>query len=134
MSVVNVSVKYIRPKYENLYEWMQDKNNVYIGRKGPVFINGKRYPQKDNLFANPYKVGKETRDLVLQKYRIYIENKIINKPNVKSELMKLKGKVLGCWCVPEKCHGHILLELIEKYDNLDNECNDKIDNKTVIKT
>jgi hypothetical protein len=27
------------------------------------------------------------------------------------ELGQLKGKVLGCWCVPERCHGHALAEL-----------------------
>jgi hypothetical protein len=44
MAVVNVKVEYIRPKHKNLSEWMKDENNVYIGRKGVVFIDGKRFP------------------------------------------------------------------------------------------
>ncbi len=37
MSVVNVKVKYICPYgYNNLYEWCNDTNNAYIGRKGVV--------------------------------------------------------------------------------------------------
>lgn len=32
MSVVNVKVGNIRPKYSNLREWMEDPTNVYIGR------------------------------------------------------------------------------------------------------
>ena len=43
---VNVKVKYIRPFYNNLKEWMEDENNVYIGRKGVVFIDGKRFRKK----------------------------------------------------------------------------------------
>ena len=43
MSVVNVKVNCIRPKYNNLEEWMTDPNNVYIGRKGIVFINSERF-------------------------------------------------------------------------------------------
>jgi hypothetical protein len=31
------------------------------------------------------------------------------------QLRELKGKELGCWCKPNKCHGDILLELIDKY-------------------
>lgn len=43
MSVVNVKVANIRPRYNNLAEWMADENNVYIGRKGIVFINSKNH-------------------------------------------------------------------------------------------
>lgn len=28
--------------------------------------------------------------------------------------MRPQGKTLGCWCSPKKCHGDILVELIEK--------------------
>jgi hypothetical protein len=44
MSVVNCKVQYIRPKYNNLKEWMNDPNNIYIGRGGVVFIDKKRFP------------------------------------------------------------------------------------------
>ena len=27
------------------------------------------------------------------------------------DLGELKGKILGCWCRPNKCHGDILVEL-----------------------
>lgn len=46
MSVVNVKVAFIRPEYQNLKEWMQDDKNVYIGRKGIVFVDGKRFPNE----------------------------------------------------------------------------------------
>jgi hypothetical protein len=26
---------------------------------------------------------------------------------------ELKGKVLGCWCKPELCHGDVLVEIVE---------------------
>lgn len=114
--VVNVKVANIRPDYNNLKEWMEDENNVYIGRKGIVFIDGKRFPEKDSIFANPYKINdKETREIVISKYRTYILDKL-KDDRVKTELMKLKGKNLGCWCAPEMCHGDVLKELIEIID------------------
>jgi hypothetical protein len=115
MSVVNCKVKYIRPKYKNLEEWMKNDNNVYIGRAGVVFVNNVRCPKKASEFANPYRIGKDgTRDEVLEKYRIYIENRLKTDENLLNELKKLEGKNLGCWCSPDKCHGDILLEILTK--------------------
>lgn len=114
MSVVNCKVKYIRPKYNNLKEWMEDKNNYYIGRAGIVFINKERFPKKSSIFANPFKVGKHgNRNEVILKYKLYIIDKLKNDKKFKNELNKLKGKQLGCWCHPEPCHGDVLLELLK---------------------
>ena len=78
MSVVNCKVKNIRPTFDNLAEWMSDENNAYIGRKGVVFINKKRFPQDSSNFCNPYKIGKDgTREEVITKYKkiYYKKNK-----------------------------------------------------------
>lgn len=123
--VVNVKVKYIRPKYKDLEDWMNNPDNVYIARRGVVFITDpetgskKRYPPKDSIWANPYKVGKDgTRDEVVEKYRIYIKDKF---PDLKSMLTELKGKNLGCWCrteqAIEKCHGDVLVDLINDIES-----------------
>lgn len=112
MSVINVKVKNIRPEYENLKEWMKNDNNVYIGRKGVVFIDGKRFPSTDSIWCNPYKIDKNNnRNDVIIKYKQYIVEKIKNE-NLHDELKKLHNKTLGCWCYPEACHGDKLRELI----------------------
>lgn len=119
MSVVNCKVKFIRPEYDNLKEWIDDNNNVYIGRKGVVFIKDKitekkeRFPKESSIFCNPFKVGKDgTREEVIEKYEKYIKEKIIVNNKLKEELIKMKNKNLGCWCYPEKCHGDVLLKII----------------------
>ncbi len=116
MSVVNCKVKYIRPEYNNLKEWMDDNKNVYIGRAGIVFVDKKRYPTQSSKFANPYKIGKDgTREEVIAKYKEYITKKLDNDESLVNELISFKEKKLGCWCYPEMCHGNILLELINNY-------------------
>ncbi len=116
--VVNVRVHFIRPNYSNLKEWMDDPNNIYIGRAGIVFIDNGRYPKKDSIFCNPFKLGKDgTREEVLQRYKLYIKDKLKKNPELIKELLSLKGKTLGCWCKPESCHGDILVELIEQYSS-----------------
>lgn len=112
-----VKVKNIRPKYANLKEWMTDPNNVYIGRAGIVFIDGVRFPKRDSVWANPFKISNECdRDLVIQKYHAYIQAKLELDTNLVAELLVLKGKTLGCWCSPDACHGDVLVELINEYD------------------
>lgn len=115
--IVNVRVQHIRPRYANLMEWMNDDNNVYIGRKGIVFINGERFPKDNSIWANPFKISEnETRESIINKYEKYIREKII-KENLHDDLKKLKGKNLGCWCKPLACHGDVLIKIIKEYKN-----------------
>ncbi len=69
--------------------------DVYIGR-----------PSK---WGNPYSIGRHgTRQEVVNKYYAYIKN----KPELLEALPELEGKILGCWCAPKLCHGHILIDLV----------------------
>lgn len=118
--VKNVRANNIRPKYKNLIEWLSDPNNVYIGRGNIIEIDGKKYPQESSIWANPFKPKEHIGKDVLQLYSEYIINKI-EKENLVNELLSLKGKNLGCWCINTDnydnivCHGQILLMLIDHY-------------------
>lgn len=130
--VVCVKVANIRPKYNNLREWMEDSNNVYIGRRGIVFIDGKRFPPRDSIWANSFKIDTEkrindgTREEVLEKYEDCLRKILKKNPVMVNELLDLKNKRLGCWCHSLKfselggqafCHGDILMKLLKEYDN-----------------
>ncbi len=79
--VVNVKVTNLRPVYNNLKEWCKDcNNNIYIGRKGVVFIDGERYPKESSIWANPYKISKDmSREDCIIEYEKYIRKKIIDE-------------------------------------------------------
>lgn len=117
VQIVNVRMKYIRDKYTNLKEWMDDPNNVYIGRKCIVFIDGKRYPSNDSLWCNPYKVGRDgTLEEVIGKFKIHLDKLLENKDNLEM-FMTLKDKTLGCWCHPELCHGDLIIDKLNSIIN-----------------
>jgi hypothetical protein len=62
-------------------------------------------------FGNPFVIGKDgNRDEVIEKYRDWL----MNRPDLLKDIPTLKGKVLGCWCAPKRCHGDILAELANK--------------------
>ena len=74
-------------------------HDIYIGR-----------PSK---FGNPFIIGKDgTRSEVIKKYHDWI----ITQPKLLEQLSELEGKILACWCQPEKeaCHGHVLLKLLDE--------------------
>lgn len=72
----------------------RDAYDVYIGR-----------PSK---WGNPFVVGKDgSREEVISKYRAWI----LEQPELLRSLWEIEGKVLGCWCAPEKCHGDVLVDL-----------------------
>lgn len=118
MSVQNCKVRWIRPKgYDNLRAWMADINNVYIARAGIVFIDGRRFPPTSSPFANRFKIGRDgSRADVIRKYEADMIERLDKDPSLVKELLKIKGKCLGCWCAPEPCHGDVLLRLVRKYD------------------
>lgn len=104
MQVVNVKIQNLRKLgYKNLEEWLSNKDNIYIGRN-VRYVNG----ATQSKWANPFPVKQYTRDGCLTKYREYI----LSNKELMDSLSELKGKNLGCWCQPEKCHGDILIELL----------------------
>ena len=124
-TVICVKVSCIRKNkkdtHVNLKTWCNDENNLYIGRAGIVFVpnpdgTGKeRFPKKDSKWSNPFKIKNMSRDDVINKYREYINEKIVNNTISINELKELSGKTLGCWCKPEPCHGDVLIEMFNKY-------------------
>jgi len=118
MSICNVKVEFIRPQYKNLAEWCADCNNVYIGRRGIILINSRRYPEENSIWANPFKLkgdSEEERQAILKQYYYYILDKI-HKENLWEDLRSLKDKNLGCWCRPKACHGDVLLHINGMYN------------------
>ena len=121
-NVVCVKVGKIRPRYNDLQKWMEDPNNVYIARKGVVFITddetGKkaRFPKVDSVFANPYTVKAYGLEKAIELYRIHLQKMIDEGKITVEDLKKLKGKNLGCWCEPgSPCHGGVIVEFISRY-------------------
>lgn len=65
-------------------------------------------------WGNPFLLPEDgDRETVIDHYRQYLEW----RPSLLKRLGELKGKVLGCWCYPEKCHGNVLAEAINVHSN-----------------
>lgn len=81
-------------------------NYIYIGRSSKW---GNPFSHKDGTLAK-YKV--ENREKAVDKYKDWIENG--EGKFLLNDLFELRGKTLGCFCKPSKCHGDILLRLVKE--------------------
>ena len=60
-------------------------------------------------WGNPFELPADgDRDTVCEKFAQYY---MPHKDGLQKKLSRLKGKVLVCWCHPERCHGDHLAEL-----------------------
>lgn len=74
--------------------------DVYIGRGGP--------------WGNPFRIGVHgDRAEVIEKFRAHLLYRLSTESALAVKLQQLRGKVLGCWCKPETCHGDVLVEVLE---------------------
>lgn len=76
------------------------------------------YIGRGSYWGNPYSMYEEgdDREEVIRKYKYDFDyEKFPNKE--KSEVYKLAGKRLGCFCKPQVCHGDILAEYLNSWDD-----------------
>ena len=88
----------------------KEKCEVYIGR-GSIFGNPYTHIPIKNTKAE-FQV--KTRQEAIDKYREYFYNRIENDTEFLDEVLRLKDKVLGCYCKPLDCHGDIIKEFLDK--------------------
>lgn len=101
--------------YENFREWLEDENNVYVGRKGRMSLKEKDgrvilYHYKGSKWGNPFVVNEEMS--IEESLRLY--EKHIYKSGLDKHLEELEGKNLGCFCEENSpCHAKILVKLLK---------------------
>ena len=91
------------------------RDTQYSSRKSTLNYE---YIGRGSLWGNPYSMYEKgnDRDEVIRKYKYdFDHNMFINKK--KSDVYKLLGKKLGCFCKPANCHGDILAEYLNSYDD-----------------
>jgi len=84
--------------------------DVYCGRAMP----DRNLPESP--WANPFRIGSDgDRDEVIRKHRVWLFEHPQLAARVKEELY---GKILGCWCAPQRCHCDTYVELAEAHEIL----------------
>jgi hypothetical protein len=83
----------------------KEAHDVYIGRPS---IWGNPFSHKANTVAK-YKVASVDEALVEYERWLRAQPGLIRLAR-----RTLRGKVLGCWCAPKRCHGDILARIADE--------------------
>jgi len=106
LRVIKIAItRVVNIKQETQYQ--SDKSTLtyeYIGR--------------GSYWGNPYSMYEdgEERDEVIRKYKYDFDYENFPKKE-KSEVYKLVSKRLGCFCKPETCHGDVLADYLNSWDD-----------------
>lgn len=76
------------------------------------------YIGRGSYWGNPHSMYEQgvDREEVIRKYKYDFDyEKFPNKE--KSEVYKLAGKRLGCFCKPQACHGDVLADYLNSWDD-----------------
>lgn len=106
MRIIKIKItRVINIKKELAYASQKSNSNYeYIGR--------------GSYWGNPYSMYEkgEDRDEVIRKFKYDFDfNKFPYKD--KSEVFNLAGKRLGCYCKPASCHGDVLADFLNSWDD-----------------
>ncbi|WBU87714.1 hypothetical protein [Escherichia phage EP_H11] len=86
--------------------------DLYVGR-GTLF--GNKWSHKD--LPNAINVG--SRTLAIAKYRLWFHQQVKDGHISISYLRTLKGKTLGCSCLPLPCHAQVIADFVNSLPDED---------------
>lgn len=125
-AIVTRAVEQVRPEYE----WSEselDRRSI-VENGGTVVANMHQETDRalihwakttgrfaridrNSDWGNPFEIPSDgDRETVCDSYEIFFPRKF----SLHNRLDELKGKVLGCWCFPQRCHGDFLVEAAKK--------------------
>jgi len=127
-AIVTRAVEQVKPEYE----WTEDEltRKAIVEAGGTVVANMHQdtdralltWARKTDRFVridrssdwgNPFEMGPDgDRNTVCDSYEIFFPRKF----SLHNRLDELRGKVLGCWCYPARCHGMYLADKIKEVD------------------
>ena len=96
-------------------------------------VHCKRVPQgsfvyigRPSRFGNPFRLADPTddreREQVLDRYTEYFQARIASDLEFRRAVESLRGRDLGCWCAPRRCHGEVILAWLATHPSQDAGC------------
>lgn len=125
-AIVTRAVEAVKPEYE----WTEDEldRRSVVEADGTVVANMHQESDRALLnwarstgrfvridrssdWGNPFEMPHDgNRDTVCDSFEIFFHRKF----SLHNRIDELRGKVLGCWCYPQRCHGSYLVTALEK--------------------
>lgn len=69
----------------------------------------------DGTFGNPfilYQDNPPSRRAILNRFEGWFRARLVTHPDYREKVFGLKGKALGCFCLPKPCHASIIADFL----------------------
>jgi hypothetical protein len=71
------------------------------------------YVGRPSVFGNPFPLEDPTddtaRDQVIRHYHDWFHQRVATDSVFRQAVLALRGRDLGCWCAPRRCHAEVIL-------------------------
>ena len=84
--------------------------DVYIGEKH------KAYNLDPSPLRNPFDKSEMGRDTSVKHYKMYLYRRYLEEEPFREYLHNIEGMTLGCLCYPKRCHGEVIVDLLNKHE------------------
>lgn len=96
---------------------------VWMHSVGTTVVNVRTSPcdvliDRTTIFGNPFPEWRWGREECIKRFETYFYARLERDPVWKTNVLRLRGKVLGCHCAPLDCHGRIYVEFLDAYDEV----------------
>ena len=95
---------------KRLLGFKPNANQRYIGRGSPWGNPFTHLP----LSRTKARFQVETKEESMIRYEAWLRERLAEDLNLRQKLLELDGHELVCYCKPARCHGDVLIKLIEE--------------------
>lgn len=89
--------------YSQLANQHTDSDLIKVAQKEGIYCRIDR----NSIWGNPFIMDEDgDRETVVENYADYLRK----RPSLIRQKELISGKILACWCYPERCHGHVLIK------------------------
>lgn len=93
----------------NISNSPKEDMDVYIGEEHQA------YGLDSSIFRNPFDETEMEREEAAQHFKMYLYRRYLTDKEFRKELHSIEGKTLGCLCYPRRCHGEVIVDLLNKH-------------------
>lgn len=86
-----------------------DEMDFYIGEKH------KSYDLDESVLNNPFDKSEIGREVAVKHYKMYLYRRYLEEEKFRKLLHSLEGETLGCLCYPKRCHGEVIVDLLNEH-------------------
>lgn len=93
----------------NLRKFELEDIDTYIGKKSDT------YDLSDSPFSNPFDKSEYGRENAVKHFKLYFYRRYLEEKDFRMALHDIEGDTLGCWCYPRRCHGEVIVDILNKH-------------------